>query len=185
MAKAKIRYFYDCVSPYAYLGLATILRYRAVWTDVEIVVEPMLLGGVMQASGTYPRIPHVPIATTTREQAPGNASRKGALPAARSAEKQQTGRRDYLPATCVPGPVCLCAARVDQHQGHRATRDPVSCCYLPVRGVLGQRWLHGHCRRQCRKAGLPALLALIRRRWAGCFQRKISRSTYPGPLAQT
>lgn len=52
----KLELFYDIVSPYSYLALVTLGRYRATktWPDIELVLRPAFLGGVMKAVGNVP-----------------------------------------------------------------------------------------------------------------------------------
>ncbi len=52
-AIAEIHFFYDCVSPYSYLAFETLLKYRSIW-NVNVVLRPMSLGAVMQATGNMP-----------------------------------------------------------------------------------------------------------------------------------
>ena len=47
--KPKLEFFYDYVSPYSYLADTQLDRLGA-----EIVYRPMLLGGVMKATGNSP-----------------------------------------------------------------------------------------------------------------------------------
>ena len=49
----KLELFYDIVSPYSYLALTTLDRYRALWS-MELVLRPAFLGGVMKAVGNVP-----------------------------------------------------------------------------------------------------------------------------------
>lgn len=52
----KLELFYDIVSPYSYLALVTLDRYRATstWPGMELVLRPAFLGGVMKAVGNVP-----------------------------------------------------------------------------------------------------------------------------------
>lgn len=52
----KLELFYDIVSPYSYLALTTLDRYRSTgkWPDFELVLRPAFLGGVMKAVGNVP-----------------------------------------------------------------------------------------------------------------------------------
>lgn len=51
----KLELFYDIVSPYSYLALTTLDRYRATtWPQLELVLRPAFLGGVMKAVGNVP-----------------------------------------------------------------------------------------------------------------------------------
>lgn len=51
----KLELFYDIVSPYSYLALVTLDRYRATkWPQLELVLRPAFLGGVMKAVGNVP-----------------------------------------------------------------------------------------------------------------------------------
>ena len=46
MPPASITLFFDCLSPFAYLGYRTLRRYQPLW-NVDVVLKPVLLGGVM------------------------------------------------------------------------------------------------------------------------------------------
>ena len=48
--------YFDTVSPYSYIGVETLLRYRdRVWGEkVRVELVPFFLGGVMKASGNQP-----------------------------------------------------------------------------------------------------------------------------------
>lgn len=52
----KLELFYDIVSPYSYLALVTLERYRTTqkWPGFELVLRPAFLGGVMKAVGNVP-----------------------------------------------------------------------------------------------------------------------------------
>jgi glutathione S-transferase kappa 1 len=52
----KLELFYDIVSPYSYLALVTLDRYRTTgkWPGFELVLRPAFLGGVMKAVGNVP-----------------------------------------------------------------------------------------------------------------------------------
>jgi len=45
--------FFDCISPYTALALATLQRYRARW-GYSLELVPMFLGGVMNSTGNKP-----------------------------------------------------------------------------------------------------------------------------------
>ena len=49
----KLELFYDIVSPYSYLALACLHRYRAAWS-MELVLRPAWLHGVMKSVGNVP-----------------------------------------------------------------------------------------------------------------------------------
>jgi len=49
----KVELFYDIVSPYSYLALVALERYREAWA-IDLVLRPAFLGGVMQAVGNVP-----------------------------------------------------------------------------------------------------------------------------------
>ncbi|KAI8900521.1 glutathione S-transferase kappa 1-like protein [Globomyces pollinis-pini] len=51
---AKLTFYYDVVSPYSWFGFAVVNRYREIWKNVAIDLQPMYLGGVMKASGNKP-----------------------------------------------------------------------------------------------------------------------------------
>lgn len=48
-----VELFYDIVSPYSYLALVALERYREAWS-IDLVLRPAFLGGVMQAVGNVP-----------------------------------------------------------------------------------------------------------------------------------
>jgi glutathione S-transferase kappa 1 len=51
----RIELFYDVVSPYSRLALVVLERYvGSRWPDVELVMRPAFLGGVMKAVGNVP-----------------------------------------------------------------------------------------------------------------------------------
>jgi 2-hydroxychromene-2-carboxylate isomerase len=46
---SRVAVFFDTVSPYSFIGVETLLRYRAVWGDmVKVELIPFFLGGVMK-----------------------------------------------------------------------------------------------------------------------------------------
>ena len=51
--KLCIEYFYDVVSPYAYIGYNVLLRYRPIWQN-KLILRPVLLGGILKESGNIP-----------------------------------------------------------------------------------------------------------------------------------
>jgi glutathione S-transferase kappa 1 len=51
-----IRFFYDIVSPYSYLAFEVLHRYQSLW-NLNIVLEPIFLAGIMQGSGNAPLHP--------------------------------------------------------------------------------------------------------------------------------
>lgn len=51
--KHRIELFYDVISPYSFLAFEVLERYRARW-DLELVLRPAFLGGVMKAVGNVP-----------------------------------------------------------------------------------------------------------------------------------
>ncbi len=52
---SRVRVFFDTVSPYAYIGVETLLRYRDAWRGlVSVELVPFLLGGVMKAAENKP-----------------------------------------------------------------------------------------------------------------------------------
>ena len=51
----RVELFYDIVSPYSYLAFSCLLRYRGAW-DLDLVLRPAFLGGVMKATGNTPTI---------------------------------------------------------------------------------------------------------------------------------
>lgn len=51
----RVTVFFDCVSPYSWLGVETLLRYRKVWGDkVSVQLVPFFLGGVMKGASNQP-----------------------------------------------------------------------------------------------------------------------------------
>jgi glutathione S-transferase kappa 1 len=49
----RLELFYDVVSPWSYLCVETLRRYREAW-QLELVLRPAFLGGVMKATGNTP-----------------------------------------------------------------------------------------------------------------------------------
>jgi glutathione S-transferase kappa 1 len=49
----KLEFFYDIVSPYSYLAFVILERYRKAW-DLDLVLRPAFLGGVMASTGNAP-----------------------------------------------------------------------------------------------------------------------------------
>jgi len=49
----RLEFFYDTVSPYSYLAFEALCRYRDRW-DLDLVLRPAFLGGVMKATGNAP-----------------------------------------------------------------------------------------------------------------------------------
>jgi glutathione S-transferase kappa 1 len=49
----KLELFYDIVSPYSYLAMVVLDRYRAPWS-LDLVLRPAFLGGVMKSVGNVP-----------------------------------------------------------------------------------------------------------------------------------
>lgn len=49
----RLEFFYDIVSPWSYLAFEALVRRRADW-NLELVMRPAFLGGVMKATGNAP-----------------------------------------------------------------------------------------------------------------------------------
>lgn len=49
----KLELFYDIVSPYSYLAFVALHRYQQAW-DLDLVLRPAFLGGVMAETGNVP-----------------------------------------------------------------------------------------------------------------------------------
>jgi glutathione S-transferase kappa 1 len=49
----RLELFYDIVSPYSFVACTILQRYRAAW-DLELVLRPAFLGGVMKATDNRP-----------------------------------------------------------------------------------------------------------------------------------
>jgi glutathione S-transferase kappa 1 len=49
----QLEFFYDIVSPYSYLAFVVLERYRVTW-NLDLVLRPAFLGGVMAATGNAP-----------------------------------------------------------------------------------------------------------------------------------
>jgi glutathione S-transferase kappa 1 len=49
----RLELFYDAVSPWSYLAFETLCRYRKAW-ELDLVMRPAFLGGVMKATGNAP-----------------------------------------------------------------------------------------------------------------------------------
>ncbi|KAJ8297226.1 ATP-dependent permease MDL1, mitochondrial [Rhodotorula toruloides] len=56
LAMTSITLYYDVVSPWTLFAYQVLKRYRQPW-DFQLVLKPMFLGGVMQASGNKPYVP--------------------------------------------------------------------------------------------------------------------------------
>jgi len=55
MAKFRVEFFYDVVSPWSWLGFETAVRYATQYSSVfTLVMRPFFLGGVMKATGNQP-----------------------------------------------------------------------------------------------------------------------------------
>ncbi|KAF9994937.1 hypothetical protein BGZ80_011635 [Entomortierella chlamydospora] len=54
VARAKIIFYYDLISPYTFMGKKLLNRYRQQWPDVDIVYKPILLGGIMNSVKNQP-----------------------------------------------------------------------------------------------------------------------------------
>lgn len=50
-SRASILVYYDVVSPYSYIGVKLLNRFRTQWKDVDVVYRPVFLGGVMSVRG--------------------------------------------------------------------------------------------------------------------------------------
>jgi glutathione S-transferase kappa 1 len=50
---SRIQFYYDVVSPFSYLALEVLRRYRLLWR-FELDLQPLFLGGIMQGSGNRP-----------------------------------------------------------------------------------------------------------------------------------
>lgn len=55
VARNRIVYHFDTVSPWAYVGFEVLRRYKAQW-NVDLVFKPINLGYVMHFSGNKPPI---------------------------------------------------------------------------------------------------------------------------------
>nr|QBR98221.1 glutathione S-transferase kappa [Diaphanosoma celebensis]QST14954.1 GSTkappa2 protein [Diaphanosoma celebensis] len=53
LLRTKVEFFYDVVSPYTWFGFETLCRYRPHW-NMELVLRPFFLGGIMKQSGNRP-----------------------------------------------------------------------------------------------------------------------------------
>jgi glutathione S-transferase kappa 1 len=51
--RMRLELFYDIVSPWSYLCFETLCRYRHAW-QLDLVLRPAFLGGVMKATGNSP-----------------------------------------------------------------------------------------------------------------------------------
>ena len=52
-ARPSISLFYDCLSPFSYLAFSVLRRYRPIW-NIDLVLRPTMLGGVMMGSKNLP-----------------------------------------------------------------------------------------------------------------------------------
>ncbi|XP_048196344.1 glutathione S-transferase kappa 1 [Perognathus longimembris pacificus] len=48
-----LEFFYDVISPYSWLGFEVLCRYQKLW-NIQLKLQPTLLGGVMRESGNEP-----------------------------------------------------------------------------------------------------------------------------------
>ena len=69
----KVTFFFDTISPYTYFAWANLLRYKKVW-DLNIVLKPMFLGGVMSGTGNQPPAMLAPRAVFTANDVMRNAA---------------------------------------------------------------------------------------------------------------
>ncbi len=55
-SRIQLQLYYDCLSPFSYLAHSTLRRYaRGPWAErVDLVLRPVLLGGIMAATGNTP-----------------------------------------------------------------------------------------------------------------------------------
>jgi len=67
--KIRIEFFYDCISPFSYFAFVTLMRYRDVWHNTEIVLRPFLLAVVMAKTGNLPPLARPWAGATAKEQA--------------------------------------------------------------------------------------------------------------------
>jgi len=51
--RTKVEIFYDVVSPYSWLAFEVLCRYRPHW-NMNLVLRPCFLGGIMKESGNRP-----------------------------------------------------------------------------------------------------------------------------------
>ena len=51
--RLKIDLYVDVVSPYSFLAFEVLHRYKELW-NLEIIIKPAFLGGVMKATGNNP-----------------------------------------------------------------------------------------------------------------------------------
>ena len=49
----RVAFYYDCLSPFSYLAFSVLRRYRAFW-NLDLVLRPIILGGVMAGTGNLP-----------------------------------------------------------------------------------------------------------------------------------
>jgi len=54
VARVKIEFYYDCLSPFSYFAFRTLDRYREIWKNVDVELKPLLLGGVMASTKNLP-----------------------------------------------------------------------------------------------------------------------------------
>jgi len=67
--KTRIEFFYDCISPFSYFAFVTLMRYRHIWHNTEIVLRPFLLAVVMAKTGNLPPLARPWAGATVKEQA--------------------------------------------------------------------------------------------------------------------
>ncbi|KAG0252273.1 hypothetical protein BG011_007088 [Mortierella polycephala] len=52
--RAKIVCYFDIVSPYSYIGVKLLNRYKTLWNNVDVELEPVFLAGIMSGSKNQP-----------------------------------------------------------------------------------------------------------------------------------
>ena len=61
-SSGSITLYYDCISPFTFFAFTVLQRYEKIW-NMQIILKPVLLGGVMAATKNTPPLvrPHAKV----------------------------------------------------------------------------------------------------------------------------
>lgn len=65
--KILVDFFYDTISPYSYIGFENIIKCNKLWGNMELKLQPVLIGGVMSITKNQPPGVHPPKASYMRK----------------------------------------------------------------------------------------------------------------------